>query len=121
MIWLFKAWAWLKKNWKYILFPVGILIGLATLLGRRKVVVVAPELVEAEEVRRRADQEAAVQVELAKRNREREVKRIEKEHVMTIAKLTRKQRDELEALREDPDELNSFLLQVGEDIRGQSR
>lgn len=117
MIWLGKVWAWLKKNWKYILFPIGILVAIFTLLGKRKQNVVAPELVGAEEKKIKARRKADKKLKKADEERTVTLEEVEKEHSTTIAKLTRAQRDKVKELKEDPDELNSFLLQVGEEIR----
>ncbi len=122
-LWLKKVWVWLKKNWKSVLLGVftlgiGLLIGKAV---RRKQNVVAPELVGAEEVRVQADEEAAEQLEEAQEDRLVRSKEIEKNHSNTMQKLTRQQRDQLPELREDPDELNSFLTQVGDDIRDRAK
>ena len=120
-IWLKKVWAWLKKNWKYILFPVGILIAVLTLLGRRKQTVVAPELVGSEEVRQRADEEADKQLKEAEEDHSERLKRIELEHAETLEIMTKEQAERYLELKENPDELNSFLLQVGEEARENSR
>lgn len=111
----------MKKNWKWILFPIGILLAMLTLGRRRKINVVAPELLGAADNKRKANEEAAEQLEGAQEDRLKRSAEIEKEHAMTMAKLTRDQRDKLEELREDPDELNSFLVGVGDDIRDKSR
>lgn len=116
MLFLKAVWVWLKKYWKYLLFPVGILLGLLA-MRRRKVNVVAPELLGAEENRRKVEKEAAKQLKKAEKDRRQKTDDIEKEHAVTIQKLTQEQREKLKELREDPDELNSFLLQVGKDIR----
>ena len=52
----------------------------------------------------------------ARAERDKKLAVIEKEHAKTVAKLTRTQRDKLEELREDPDEVNNFLLRVGKEI-----
>lgn len=110
-----KVWEWLKRNWKYILFPVGIL--LALFAYRRRPDVIAPRLLEAEEARKKAAEEAEKKIQKAREERDKRIEEIEKEHSSTVSKLTDEQRSRLEELREDPDELNSFLLGVGKEIR----
>lgn len=117
MLVLKKVWEWLKKYWKYILFPVGIVIGLVAMAGRRKVDVIAPELLDAEKKKRQIDQEAREELEKADQKRRREIEEIEQQHTATIQELTDEQQQKLEELRENPDELNNFLLRVGKDIR----
>jgi hypothetical protein len=115
---LHKIWAWLKKYWKWLLFPVGLIIGILTMIGRRKkITVTSPEVTEAEEARKKADEEARKRLQELEEDRREKIENIEKEHADTIRELTEDQRSRLEELREDPDELNEFLLEVGKEIR----
>lgn len=118
MIWL-KVWAWLKKYWKWLLFPVGILLGILSMLGRKRIFnVVSPELVEAEKVREEAEEDKRQRIEELEQERSERLEEIERVHADTVSKLTDEQKKRVEELREDPDELNDFLLEVGKDIRG---
>lgn len=116
---LMKAWAWIKKYWKYLLFPVGIIVGILGVLSRRKDVgdVVAPKEVETEGEREAANAEAKKKAEEAEAAKKKAVEDLEREHADTIDKLTDEQREKVEELREDPDKLNEFLLGVGKEIR----
>ena len=119
LIFLHKVWAWLKKYWKWLLFPVGILLGILSMLGGKKIGnVVAPEAVKAEEERIKHELEAQKKAEQAEALRKGKVEFIEREHAKTLEKLTDDQKARVEELREDPDELNGFLIGVGKDIRG---
>jgi flagellar biosynthesis/type III secretory pathway M-ring protein FliF/YscJ len=116
MFWL-KIWAWLKKYWKWLLFPVGIVIGILSVIGRRRSPVVAPEVLEAEKARQEAEEAAQKKLDEADKIRREKVEFIRREHAETLKKLTDDQRSRVEELREDPDELNEFLRGVGEEIR----
>ena len=116
--WTLKAWPWLKKYWKWLLFPLGIIIFILGYSSRKKITVTSSELLGHAEEKKKLDDEAARQLGTARADRDVKLAGIQKEHEATVAKLTRKQRDEMEELREDPDKLNDFLLGVGKDIRG---
>jgi len=119
MIWL-AIWTWLKKYWKWLLFPVGIVLYvLGRLAGSRKrpTEVVAPALSEAVKTQQEATSKANSEKAAAKKAMEAEVAQIEAEHADTVAKLTRAQRDEAEKLKEDPEALNQYLLDVGKSLR----
>jgi hypothetical protein len=116
--WTLKALPWLKRNWKWLLFPIGIIAFIGGfLLRRRRPDVVAPELVGAAETALKANDKAEEEREEAREEKDEKIAEIEKEHATTVAKLTRKQRDDVEELKDDPDKLNDYLLDVGKDIR----
>lgn len=119
-VWLFlkKVWEWIKKYWMYLLFPVGIVVGLLTMLGRAKTpTVVAPEVLEVQKDALKARDEANKLIKAAQEKHDAEVKEIEEKHAATIAKLTQEQHAKVEELREDPNKLNEFLLSVGKSMR----
>lgn len=109
------AWEWLKKNWKWVLFPVGIL--LAILGFRRKPDVLAPSLVEADGVLEREDTKADIVKAQALADRDKKITEVTQKHDAVISKLTEEQRKEADSLQEDPEKLNAFLLDVGRDQR----
>lgn len=109
------AWEWLKKNWHWVLFPVGILL---VVLGyRRKAPVVAPALVGADEVQEREDTKADAVKAQALADRDKKIAEVTQQHSAVIAQLTDTQRKEADSLQEDPEKLNAFLLDVGRDMR----
>lgn len=120
MLFLRKVWGWLKKYWKYLLFPVGIVLGILGVLAKRKDLgdIVAPKEVETEEERDEANAEATRLSEQAKIVRDAKVEFLKREHAETIEELTDKQKAQVDELEEDPDALNEFLLGVGKEIRG---
>ena len=114
-----KVWGWLKRYWRYILFPVGIVLGIIAALSRpRDVTVTPPEVVEAEKDKREAQAEADEEAQAAKEETAHRVAEVEREHARTIKELNEGQKAWVEELRDDPDKLNEFLLGVGKDIRG---
>jgi hypothetical protein len=117
-----KAWTWIKKNWKWLLFPIGALLGLIGFFwgrGSKKtdVHVASPVLADAETIRREAEEKAQEDIRKAEEEHKKEVARIESEYKETIAKLTDDQKTKVDELRSDPDKLTAFLLSVGKDIR----
>ena len=116
--WTIRALPWLKKYWKWLLFPIGVLVFIAGYVVRPKPKVLSSELLGHAKVKKDIDRKTAGQIIEAKEERDKKVAEIEKQHAATVAKLTRDQRGKLKELREDPDKVNEFLLQVGKEIRG---
>lgn len=107
--------AWLKKYWKWLLLPLGILVYIAGY--RSKPEVVAPASVEAERVRQEADKQRALEESKAKVERDRRLVEVQVEHEKAISKLTQEQMDEASDLMIDPDKLNEYLKNVGRKVR----
>lgn len=115
---LLKILTWLKTNWKWLLFPVGILLFLiGRLTSRKPPVVVAPELVGAAEEKLKAEEEAKSKALEAEADKKRRLVEIEKEHAEALRKLTDNQKKLVEALKDDPERLNDFLIDVGKSVR----
>jgi hypothetical protein len=119
MIWLSTAWAWIKKNWKWLLFPIGILLFvLGKASSKKNFTVVNPELTGAEQEKLKAREEAEAKIQDAKEKRRVGVAKVEQEHAETIDKLTDEQLARAAELKDDPEELNTYLLDIGKEIRG---
>ncbi len=120
LLFLRKVWSWLKKYWKYLLFPVGIVLGILAMISKKKDVgdIVAPKEVETEGERNQANAEARELSEEAKVERDEKVSKVKRKHFETVMKLTDKQKAEVSELEKDPEELNEYLLNVGKEIRG---
>lgn len=113
--WAATAWPWLKANWKWvILFPVMLVVWLS---GKRSGAVTVTnddhESNEAEAYRDQVEAQAAAKVEALDVTRKERVKAVVAEHKETIEQLNRDQQAQADELLEDPEELNSFLLNVG--------
>lgn len=119
LLFIKSAWSWLKKYWMWLLFPVGALLFILGKLSVKKPPdVVAPELVDAEKARRRAQEDADQKAFEAAKLRAIKVDEIRAEHSKVINELTDTQRAMAKGLEDDPDKLNDFLLDVGSQIRG---
>ena len=107
--WTETAWPWLKKNWQWLLFPVGILLFFAGRFSKpAEVITVAPT--------READERA--RVEAARRQAELTAERdrlqarldeVRKENENKLRELTYAQAREVDRLQNDPEALNAFL------------
>jgi len=118
-----NIWEWLKKYWRWLLFPVGIISSIIVfLLGRSSkqttTQVVSPALVGAEEVKAKAGLLAEQQAMEADLKRQQQLQALEQEHADLLKKLDNKQRSRVTELLDDPEALNAYLLQVSQDIRG---
>lgn len=120
LLWLKSAWAWLKKNWKAVLLGVSTL-GIGLLIGkalRKPQNVVNPELVEADKVKRGAQEaEDAARLEAAKKHEER-LRKVVQVHDKKLQNLTAEQNEKVDELKDDPEKLNDYLLSVGREIQG---
>ena len=115
---LLNIWTWLKANWKWLLFPVGILLFIVGRFTARKLpVVVAPEMVGAAEEKLKAEEDAKSKALEAEAAKQRRLAEIEKEHAEALKKLTDNQRSLVKALQDDPEKLNDFLIDVGKSVR----
>lgn len=113
------VWFWIKTHWKPLLLGISTL-GVGLLVGRllrKPPEVVAPALVEADEVRENAQLEENREVARAKKELDDEVQRVIEEHAGSVDRLTDAQRSKVDELKADPEALNDYLLQVGRDIR----
>lgn len=120
LLWLKKAWGWLKENWKAVLLGVATL-GIGLVIGRaarRKQQVINPELVGAEKTQREAQAEKERKEREAREERDRRIGEVYEEHADKVRALTEEQARRAEELRDDPDALNDYLLSVGKELRG---
>jgi flagellar biosynthesis component FlhA len=118
MIFLLKVLAWVKKYWKWLLFPIGVLLFfLGKLTARRPPDVVAPELVEADKKAEEASREAERKRIEAALERDMVVSELKKEHAEIVSKLTNEQQEKVKEFEKNPAALNRFLLDVGKSAR----
>lgn len=116
---MIKVWEWIKKYWKWLIFPVGVvLFFIGQLTARRSSVVIQSEIAEAEKWQQKAREEAEARAREAELERKKQVEELEKKHEDTIKQLTDDQRSQVERLRDHPEKLSEYLLRVGKDIRG---
>jgi len=115
-----RIWAWVKRYWQYLLFPVGIVVGIISMLSRRTgpISPSPSELDEAEKEKEVIEEEARRQTEEAEKERAAKVEEVKKAHKETIDRLTKEQEEKVGELLSDPQALNDFLLSVDQDLRG---
>lgn len=100
MIWLTtKAWPWIKKNWKWVLFPIGIAVAIMT------AVTTASLLAQYAEPPRDLDEktrEALKKLRNAEVVRDQKIAELEQRKVERLKELTEDQQAELDELRDRP-------------------
>lgn len=98
IIFLKKAWDWIKKYWKWILFPIGILLAIAGFIaGRmtRKTVPPTPGPVVS------GDDELN-QVVTADAERDKKLQELREKNQARLESLTAEQQKELDELKDKP-------------------
>lgn len=113
--WWAKAWAWFKANWKWIIFPVGLLLLALEVFSRLR----GPQVVTIDPTRE-ADERAKVEEETRQKQLEEERARLagEERRIQADAEKDRQNRTDVQAgevdrLREDPEELKRRMLRAG--------
>lgn len=98
MIWLTtRAWPWLKKNWKWVLFPVGILLAIATAITTASLINQYAEPPRDLDEKTRKALKALRNAELV---RDQKIAELEVRKVERLRELSAEQRVELEELQD---------------------
>jgi hypothetical protein len=108
---------WLKKHWKWLLFPVGVLLWFLGRAGQRKVVVASPELVKHFEERQRIDAEADKQIKAAAVVKNEALAKTEAEFTRSVQAVEVRAVERAEAVQGKPEAVNDLLLKVGQSVR----
>lgn len=98
MILLLKIWGWVKKYWKWVLFPIGIIsVLIAYFVGKSKqpVVTQSPDLGD-------AGNDAIDAAEAAVRERDRKLEELRLKNAERLQQLSADQTKELEELKSKP-------------------
>ena len=93
--WYIKAWQWWKRYWKWVLFPIGILVAvvtIATLVTERQNAVIPGDLDE-------ETQEALRRLRTAEIHRNRQIEQLERQKLEQLKQLNEDQVKELEQLQ----------------------
>jgi len=117
-VWMFLTKEWLKKYWKWLLLPLGVLLwllGRAT--ARKTVVVTSGALAQADEAKTEIDAKAASRVREADGKEAAQLAGISAQHSAAVASETQRLVDAAEEAQGDPDKVNDLLRQVGKDMR----
>ena len=118
-VWAFRTKEWLKKYWKWLLFPIGILLlilgyGLAP---RRKVVVTSTALAGADEAKVRINEVASTKVREADAKEAGQLAGIAAQQAAAVASGTQEQIAAVDAAQGDSDKVNALLVGVGKQMR----
>jgi len=107
------AWPWLKANWQWVLFPIGILMFVLRAMQPKPQV----EIIDPTE---KADERAKIEEETRQRQLEAERARLAAEEKAAADKATadrtaveQQQAAEVDALRTAPDTLRARMLRAG--------
>lgn len=112
------AWRWLKRNWKWLLLPVGIVIWLVgRLMARKTVVVESSALGEHAEVERKVEAQAEEKKAELAQEREAQLAGIAAEHAAKSTSITQQHVAEAAATEGDSEKVNDLLSQVSKDMR----
>jgi len=104
---MLKAWEWMKAHWKWVLFPLGILLSILTVLGwvmgaRRDDPISGTT---DEEAKKTADD-----IFKASTEREEALVLLERQHAQKIATMSEEQRAEYKAVKAKPiEEVASWI------------
>jgi len=94
-----RAWEWFKRNWKWVVFPVGLLSTIITILaaawGAERHVTPTPDLDE--EARK-----ALTRLRQAELDRDVKVAELEIAHKERLETLSEDQKEELKELKDKP-------------------
>jgi hypothetical protein len=116
--WLKAAAAWTVRNWKLLLFPIGILVWIAGRASSRKTVVLqSPELEEHFELKRRLDEEATAKKVEAAQKHAAATRKATEVYLDKTKQVEEQAAQRVAELQTDPDALNDFLKQTGKDVR----
>lgn len=114
MTWVPAAWAWLKKNWQWVLLPVGAVIWLLGRSSARKTVVVeSSTLNEHEKFRAEVESETRGRLDVAESERRSAHVKVETIRDDRLKEADAAARAQAKALESNPEELNDFLKKVG--------
>jgi hypothetical protein len=113
--WNLHAWPWLKRNWQWILLPVGLLMLYARL--RAKPQVVPSEVAGAAATQLDATSKYVQRVDEAVEARDTQRKQLEQEHAEDVTQFVEDAAEEVPRLQADPKQANDFLKNVGRKMR----
>jgi F0F1-type ATP synthase membrane subunit b/b' len=95
---LHSVWTWIKKNWQWIIFPVGIVGVILAALASSKIQNVIPDTNKLDEL----EKEKEESLENADTLRDVALQKLTEEHADRLEELTEEQEKELEKLAEKP-------------------
>lgn len=113
------AWEWVKKNWKWVALPVGILFWLLGRASKKTEVVLQSEpLAEHESVKAQLEKEGIERLRQADAQRQAERAVIEQRNAAALKEINDATERKAKELQEgDPEKLTAFLKGVGKNVR----
>lgn len=119
-LWVLQAGQWFRKNWRWVVFPLGIAAAVLGWTRRTNVTLASSTLIDADQTAKRLADEAAAKEKGAELLRD--VKIVEADHTfeVTVEALQTRQEAAAAELTQDPDALNRVLLDVGKRQRDPS-
>jgi|SRR5688572_16072692 len=120
MIVLAKVCAWLKKWWRWIVFPVGIALALLG-LRKTKVSVTSPELQGHAKLESDLNARAAQQKEVASEQKAQRLRVADETYDESVAETQRELVENTKKVTNDPVSLNDYLKKAGKNVRNSKR
>lgn len=108
---------WLRAQWKWLLAGLAIFLAFVggILASRRKETILLPPVDKEQKEIEKETEIKRIELEVKK---SAEVVRLKDEYAQTIEKLNKEQKQRFEELKEQPDELSGWLLELGKKNRG---
>jgi hypothetical protein len=104
-----RVWVWLKANWQWVLFPIGIALFLMGRYSRPADLTVVDPLEDADARQREEGRQLQEALEHERQLVREQLDTVHRENRDTIARLTEEQRLEAARLEDDPEALNKWL------------
>jgi hypothetical protein len=101
---LSRIWTWLKKYWKWLLFPIGLVMTLTGYIAGRKSESFLGEDTNPEIPKLKTDtlRDITVWTESTVEQRDEKLEQLKKDNYKRLKNLSQKQQEELEQLRDEP-------------------
>lgn len=112
-VWVWKIVAWFQRNWRWVLFPLGIAVAVLGWTRKTQIIVPSPTLDEAAEKERKLAEQAAKEEADAKARMDQKVQDADHKLETKVEEQRTQQIDEAKTLEQDPDTLNKVLTEVG--------
>jgi len=119
-VWALQAWPWFQKNWRWVLFPIGILLLVLGWTRRTSVTVAGSSLLEADQNAKKLADQAVIKTQEAATLRDIKVDEADHALNVTVEAVQAHEKADAPVLAQDPDALNQALLAIGKQQRGPS-
>lgn len=110
------AWTWIKEKWQWILLGLGLIgVFLAGFFSRRERIISPSQ--DTEDKVRKIEADAEKQEAEAAKERDEEVQELQEKRDDAVQGFQQEQEEHYEEIKDDPDEVNRWLLEVGKKQR----